>query len=199
MCPEPCSMPDGRLADGEGQRGTDRSAPRWTHSLALAASVGIVFFLLAKLGLGLRAASEFVAVFWPAMGFGVAVLIGLGPSARWPVLSQQRGPAPDRRSDVPIGSNGMFGPGLIGSALVRSGVQPCSVAPRAWPARRCSLRKRGWFSLLDSCVEIILRPNWTDPNDFSILVFERHDRFYYAWAVCARAFCCLAATAASAG
>ena len=87
MCPEPCSMPDGRLADGEGQRGTDRSAPRWTHSLALAASVGIVFFLLAKLGLGLRAASEFVAVFWPAMGFGVAVLIGLGPSARWPVLA----------------------------------------------------------------------------------------------------------------
>ncbi|MFY9786633.1 MAG: MASE1 domain-containing protein, partial [Pseudolabrys sp.] len=55
--------------------------------MALAASVGIVFFLLAKLGLGLRAASEFVAVFWPAMGFGVAVLIGLGPSARWPVLA----------------------------------------------------------------------------------------------------------------
>ena len=53
-------MPDGRLAGGEGQRGTDRSAPRWTHSLALAASVGIVFFLLAKLGLGLLAASEFV-------------------------------------------------------------------------------------------------------------------------------------------
>ena len=28
-----------------------------------------------------------VAVFWPAMGFGVGVLIGLGPSARWPVLA----------------------------------------------------------------------------------------------------------------
>lgn len=27
-----------------------------------------------------------VAVFWPAMGFGVGVLIGLGPSARWPAL-----------------------------------------------------------------------------------------------------------------
>ena len=79
-------MPNGPFAGGQGQRGADTSAPRWTHSLALAAPIGLVFFLLAKLGLGLLAASEFVAVFWPAMGFGVAVLIGLGPSARWPVL-----------------------------------------------------------------------------------------------------------------
>ncbi len=80
-------MPDGPLADGQGQRGADRSAPRWIHSFALAALVGLVLFLLAKLGLGLPSSSDFVAVFWPAMGFGAGVLIGLGPSARWPVLA----------------------------------------------------------------------------------------------------------------
>jgi hypothetical protein len=36
-------------------------------------------------------------------------------------------------------------------------------------------------------------------STLSALVFERHDRFHYAWAVCAWAFCCLAATATSAG
>jgi integral membrane sensor domain MASE1 len=53
----------------------------------LAVLVGVGFFFAAKLGLGLPSSSGFVAVFWPAMGFGVGMLIGLGPSERWPVLS----------------------------------------------------------------------------------------------------------------
>jgi integral membrane sensor domain MASE1 len=63
-----------------------RSTRRWTRSIGLAASVGVVFIFFAKLGLGLSSSSGFVAVFWPAMGFGVGALIGLGPNARWPVL-----------------------------------------------------------------------------------------------------------------
>jgi signal transduction histidine kinase len=56
------------------------------QSIAVAVGIGVVFFLIAKLGLGLPSPSGFVAVFWPAMGFGVGMLIGLGPSHRWPVL-----------------------------------------------------------------------------------------------------------------
>lgn len=67
--------------------GGGTSARRWKRDIALAAAVGPAFFLLAKLGLGLPSSSGFVAVFWPAMGFGVGVLIGLGPNARWPVLA----------------------------------------------------------------------------------------------------------------
>jgi len=41
------------------------------QSIAVAVGIGVVFFLIAKLGLGLPSPSGFVAVFWPAMGFGV--------------------------------------------------------------------------------------------------------------------------------
>jgi len=56
------------------------------QSVALAVGTGVVYFLTAKLGLGLPSSSGFVAVFWPAMGFGVGMLIGLGPRHRWPIL-----------------------------------------------------------------------------------------------------------------
>jgi integral membrane sensor domain MASE1 len=65
----------------------DKSARWWTQNAVLAAAVGIAFFGAAKLGLGLPSSSGFVAVFWPAMGFGVGMLIGLGPNARWPLIS----------------------------------------------------------------------------------------------------------------
>jgi hypothetical protein len=64
----------------------DRSARQWKRPITLAAAVGIPFFFAAKLGLGLPAPGGFVAVFWPAMGFGCGLLIGLGPNARWPAL-----------------------------------------------------------------------------------------------------------------
>jgi signal transduction histidine kinase len=57
------------------------------RSVALAATIGPTFFLLAKLGIGLPWQSGYVDVFWPAMGFGVGILIGLGPSVRLPVLA----------------------------------------------------------------------------------------------------------------
>jgi signal transduction histidine kinase len=80
-------VPQGQLTYELGQRSTpDRSARRWQRTITLAAAVGIPYFFAAKLGLGLPAPSGFVTVFWPAMGFGVGVLIGLGPSARWPGL-----------------------------------------------------------------------------------------------------------------
>lgn len=69
------------------QRSTADRFRRQARSIVLALAVGCLFFLAAKLGLGLPSSSGFVAVFWPAMGFGVGVLIGLGPSARWPVLA----------------------------------------------------------------------------------------------------------------
>jgi signal transduction histidine kinase len=81
------SVPDGELTLEKGPRlGADKSARRWSRRIAIVAAVGIPFFLAAKLGLGLPASSGYVAVFWPAMGLGVGVLIGLGPSERWLVL-----------------------------------------------------------------------------------------------------------------
>lgn len=58
----------------------------WTGLLALAAGVGIVYFLAARLSLALLAKPEGVAVFWPAAGVSAGVLIALGSRARWPVI-----------------------------------------------------------------------------------------------------------------
>jgi signal transduction histidine kinase len=70
-------------ANSNGKSWLDR---RW-HVWAIAGTVAILFFLTARLGLGLPASSTFVAVFWPAMGLGVGVLIALDAAARWPVLA----------------------------------------------------------------------------------------------------------------
>ena len=79
-------MQEGTLSEQNQRSAADRFR-RQARSIALALAVGVLFFLTAKLGLGLPSSSGFVAVFWPAMGFGVGVLIGLGPSERWPVLA----------------------------------------------------------------------------------------------------------------
>jgi len=59
---------------------------RWGGSIGLAAIVGIVYFLAARLSLGLLTKPEGVAVFWPAAGVSAGVLIALGTPARWPVV-----------------------------------------------------------------------------------------------------------------
>src|SRR5215471_16301068 len=59
---------------------------RWSGSIALAALVGIVYFLAARLSLALLTKPEGVAVFWPAAGVSAGVLIALGSRARWPVV-----------------------------------------------------------------------------------------------------------------
>ena len=58
----------------------------WAGLIALAAAVGISYFLAARLSLALLTKPEGVAVFWPAAGVAAGVLIALGPRARWPVV-----------------------------------------------------------------------------------------------------------------
>ena len=55
------------------------------RGLALAAAVGLAYYLAAYLSLGLLMKPDGVAVFWPAAGISSGVLIALGPKARWPV------------------------------------------------------------------------------------------------------------------
>lgn len=54
--------------------------------IGLAIAVGVVYFLAARLSLGLLTKPEGVAVFWPAAGVSAGVLIALGSRARWPVV-----------------------------------------------------------------------------------------------------------------
>jgi PAS domain S-box-containing protein len=58
---------------------------RWLRSIGLAVSVGIAYFLAARLSLALLTKPDGVAVFWPASGVAAGVLIALGPGARMPV------------------------------------------------------------------------------------------------------------------
>src|ERR1700682_6119252 len=67
---------------------TDAGSTRqWARSIGLAAAVGIVYFLAARLSLLLLIKSDGVAVFWPASGVASGVLIALGPGARLPVAA----------------------------------------------------------------------------------------------------------------
>src|SRR5215472_6737994 len=59
---------------------------RWGRSIGLAVTVGIVYFVAARLSLSLLTKPEGVAVFWPAAGVSAGVLIALGSWARWPVV-----------------------------------------------------------------------------------------------------------------
>jgi signal transduction histidine kinase len=54
--------------------------------IGLAVSVGVFYFLAARLSLALLTKPDGVAVFWPAAGVAAGVLIALGPSARWPIV-----------------------------------------------------------------------------------------------------------------
>jgi PAS domain S-box-containing protein len=63
------------------------SARQLARSIGLAAAVGIVYFLAARLSLLLLTKPDGVAVFWPASGVASGVLIALGPRARWPVAA----------------------------------------------------------------------------------------------------------------
>jgi integral membrane sensor domain MASE1 len=71
-----------------GARYTNAGSTRqWARSIALAAAVGIVYFLAARLSLLLLTKPDGVAVFWPASGVAAGVLIALGPRARLPVIA----------------------------------------------------------------------------------------------------------------
>jgi signal transduction histidine kinase len=59
---------------------------RWPGRIGLAVTVGIVYFVAARLSLVLLTKPEGVAVFWPAAGVSAGVLIALGSHALWPVI-----------------------------------------------------------------------------------------------------------------
>src|SRR5580693_1224688 len=63
------------------------STQQWARSIGLAAAVGIVYFLSARLSLLLLTKPDGVAVFWPASGIATGVLVALGPRARIPVAA----------------------------------------------------------------------------------------------------------------
>ena len=69
------------LSNPSQQPAPDRLT-RWAHRIAVAAAVGVVYFLVAELGLGLYGQTNWVSVFWPAFGISAGILIALGPSAR---------------------------------------------------------------------------------------------------------------------
>src|ERR1700731_1103754 len=57
---------------------------QWARLIGLAAAVGIVYFLAARLSLLLLTKPDGVAVFWPAYRVASGVLIAPGPRARFP-------------------------------------------------------------------------------------------------------------------
>ena len=60
---------------------------RWVRAIGLAVTVGIGYFLAARLSLALLTEPRGVAVFWPAAGVAAGILIVLGPGARLPVAA----------------------------------------------------------------------------------------------------------------
>ena len=59
----------------------------WLGGVGLSIAVGLAYFLAAQLGLALLTTAERVAVFWPASGIAVGILIALGGWARGPVAA----------------------------------------------------------------------------------------------------------------
>jgi integral membrane sensor domain MASE1 len=83
-------MPQGDrpMLHGQYQRSAAGDlARRWVNTVGLALAVGLVYFLAARLSVGLLLEPEGVAVFWPAAGVSSGVLIALGAPARWPVAA----------------------------------------------------------------------------------------------------------------
>ena len=57
----------------------------WVARVGFSIAVGLAYFLAAQVGLALLTSAERVAVFWPASGIAVGILIALGPWSRTPV------------------------------------------------------------------------------------------------------------------
>jgi len=67
------------------RRSDDREQQSWGVAVAIGVFTALAYFLGARLGLVLVTELEGVAVFWPASGVAVGILIALGPRARAPV------------------------------------------------------------------------------------------------------------------
>ena len=55
--------------------------------IGLTVTVGVAYFLAARLSLFLKTQPDGVAVFWPAAGIAAGILIALGRNVRWPVAA----------------------------------------------------------------------------------------------------------------
>jgi signal transduction histidine kinase len=81
-------MPEILLAVEQRQRSVSGNLTRrWAGYIGLTTAVGLAYFLVAELGLGLYGQTNFVSVFWPGFGLSAGVLIALGPRARWQVAT----------------------------------------------------------------------------------------------------------------
>src|SRR5262249_43912334 len=81
-------MPNGLLVQGHRRHfSIDDLSRQWVGRTALAAVVGLGYFLAAAFSIRLILEPEGVAVFWPAAGISSGILIVLGPRARWSVLA----------------------------------------------------------------------------------------------------------------
>src|SRR5262245_8261822 len=79
-------LANGAAAQVPQRSASDNPAKRWAESIGLAAAVGVVYFLAARLGLGLVLEPAGVAVFWPAAGISSGILIAMGlRRGGWPV------------------------------------------------------------------------------------------------------------------
>src|SRR3982751_5191895 len=62
-------------------------SPSWVGSIGLTIAVAVTYFISARLSLALLTEPDGVAVFWPAAGIAAGILVGVGPSARLPVIA----------------------------------------------------------------------------------------------------------------
>jgi signal transduction histidine kinase len=80
----------------------DDPTPRWLADAGLAVAVGAVYFLVARLSVGLVLQPTGVAVFWPAAGITSGFLIAVGRRARWPVAAGVTGASVAVHSTEPL-------------------------------------------------------------------------------------------------
>ncbi len=96
----------------------------WVGWVGLSIAVGLIYFMAAHLGLALVTSAERVAVFWPASGLAVGVLIALGPGARAPAMTGVFA-APlvaNLMADRSVASAVAFGLCNVGEALLAVGL-----------------------------------------------------------------------------
>jgi integral membrane sensor domain MASE1 len=75
------------LTGGQRQRlPADDITWQWVSGIALAATVGLAYFVAADFSVRLLVEPEGVAVFWPAAGISSGILIAFGLPAGWPAL-----------------------------------------------------------------------------------------------------------------
>jgi hypothetical protein len=82
-------MPEAQRDHGQRPRPVaGHLTTRWAGRVALAATVGLAYFLVAQVTvLGLVLEPDSISVFWPAAGVSSGALIVLGPRGRWPAVA----------------------------------------------------------------------------------------------------------------